>query len=352
MIKMTEAQKRSFAIQVSLMPRKEAAKFRKEIAEKFGVSQRTLRRIIQLDREAKANTTAKLAAKWNGCKPAHVQISAKPVVEDVGAKSQPWFAPAGYTRGVIDAERVKRVPTYANARWMGNKKQLSVFTNDEVFTITSDNARFAEVLLLLKDNRFSDAIAIMNVKKAVELYVEGEIMIKGNSLSYKGMHIDNAMTKRLITSMQDGKPFLPLLNFFRKLMDNPDQNVVDQLYGFMLHNDIEILENGNFIAWKRVTSDFKDMYTRKIDNTIGQTVSMPREDVVVDPTRTCAPGLHVCAKSYLGHYGGGSGQIIATEVNPMNVVAVPIDYDNAKMRVCEYISRSEETKTFALNGEY
>lgn len=340
MIKMTDAQKRSFVLQVSGMSRKEAAKFRKETAEKFGVSQRTLRRIIQLDRESKTNVSAN-AAKWNGCKPVHVKISPKPAI-----KTEPWFAPAGFGTGLL------RVPTYSNARWMGNKKQLSVFTNDEVFTITSDNARFAEVLLLLQGSRFAEAIAVMNVKKAVELYVEGEIMIQGNKLSYKGMRIDNAMTKRLISSMHDGKPFLPLLNFFRKLMKNPDQNVVDQLYGFMMHNDIEILENGNFIAWKRVTSDFKDMYTRKIDNSVGATVKMPREDVVVDPTRTCAPGLHVCAKSYLPHYGGGCGQIIATEVDPMNVVAVPTDYDNAKMRVCEYVSRSQETETFSLNGEY
>lgn len=299
MAKMTPTQKREFLREMNTMTRKEAA-------AKYGVSERTLRRIIQQSREKK---------DW-GCKPVEVK------------------------------------QTYANARWMGNRKQISVFTNDEVFTITADNDRFAEVLMLLNQNRFADAIAIMNVKKAVELYVEGEIIISGNKLTYKGMHIDNAMTQRLISSMQNGKPFWPLLNFFRKLMKNPDKNVVSQLYGFMMHNDIEITESGNFIAWKRVTSDYKDIYTKSIDNSPGTTVTMKRKDVVKDPKITCAPGLHLCAKPYLKHYAGGTGVIVSCECSPTHVVAVPVDYDNAKMRVCQYVVCNDTTETFKLNDEY
>lgn len=51
------------------------------------------------------------------------------------------------------------------------------------------------------------------------------------------------------------------------------------LYKFLEHNGHPITKNGNFIAYKKVTEDFKDCHTKSIDNNIGETVSMAREDV-------------------------------------------------------------------------
>ncbi|UQJ95396.1 rIIB protein [Klebsiella phage CPRSB] len=82
--------------------------------------------------------------------------------------------------------------------------------------------------------------------------------------------------------------------------------------------------------------NYKDLATGKFDNSPGVTVSMPRNMVDEDKTRTCSTGLHVAAKSYLPHYGGGVGRVIQVKVDPADVVAIPVDYNNAKMRVCRY----------------
>jgi hypothetical protein len=49
--------------------------------------------------------------------------------------------------------------------------------------------------------------------------------------------------------------------------------------------------------------------------------------------------LHVCSQSYLGHFGGD--RVIVCKINPKDVVSVPADYNNAKMRVCRYEVVSE-----------
>lgn len=87
------------------------------------------------------------------------------------------------------------------------------------------------------------------------------------------------------------------------------------------------------------TPTFTDWHTRKSTIMLGDAVSMPREECDNDPTRTCSSGLHVGAPGYVAGFGGNSktNYILACLVSPMNVVAVPDDYDFEKMRTCEYL---------------
>lgn len=87
------------------------------------------------------------------------------------------------------------------------------------------------------------------------------------------------------------------------------------------------------------TPTFTDWHTRRSTISLGQAVSMPREDCDNDPSNTCSSGLHVGAPGYVAGFGGNSNSnyILACLVSPMNVVAVPYDYDFEKMRTCEYL---------------
>ena len=77
-----------------------------------------------------------------------------------------------------------------------------------------------------------------------------------------------------------------------------------------------------------------DVYTGTIDNRVGNVVSMPRNQVDDLSERTCSHGLHVCSIGYLTHYTGE--RLVAVKVNPRDIVSIPKDYENSKMRVCEY----------------
>ena len=69
---------------------------------------------------------------------------------------------------------------------------------------------------------------------------------------------------------------------------------------------------------------------------VGTPITMPREECDSDPDRTCSNGLHVGSMAYVDDFGHGDSVILEVLVSPRNVVAVPTDYNNTKMRCCEY----------------
>lgn len=236
--------------------------------------------------------------------------------------------------------------------WMANSKFLSVTIGAETYNASGDHPQFMEIIGLLREEKYDEAMEMLNIKRGLERYVSGDLVIEGGTLKYKDLIIDSGLTRRIVGKMQNGEPFEPLVAFFENLMANPSRRAVYQLYDFLEHNDIEITDDGHFIAWKRVNSNFKDMYTGKFDNSPGTVVKVNRFQVDENPNVTCSHGLHVAAKSYIPHYGGGSGKVIACKVNPADVVAIPTDYNNAKMRCAGYEVLYEVTSDFKEMKHY
>lgn len=148
-----------------------------------------------------------------------------------------------------------------------------------------------------------------------------------------------------------GGNLLPLYNFVVKLAANPDHDVRSQLYGFISVCGLAITSSGNFLAYKRIRNDYKDIYTGTMDNSPGKVLSMPRHAVEKNPDRTCSAGLHFAAWGYLQHYGASpENRIVILEVDPADVVSIPSDYNNMKGRAWRYkvvkeLDCPEELKT-------
>ncbi len=152
------------------------------------------------------------------------------------------------------------------------------------------------------------------------------------------IEIPESLEGRIFEMLHDGADGEDrLLNFANRLMNNPSHRAVKELYGFLSHNDIDILDNGKFVAFKKVRYTYFDIHSNTMDNSPGRELRVPRNMVDEDSNVTCSYGLHVCARHYLGYFGnGGDNKVIRVEVDPADVVAVPRDYHNAKMRVCGY----------------
>jgi hypothetical protein len=161
--------------------------------------------------------------------------------------------------------------------------------------------------------------------------VDGNIFIKGKK-------IPEVLTDRVLKFKDKKLPFEPLLKFAEKLMTNPSFNSRQMLYKFLEHNGHPITKEGNFIAYKKVRDDFKDCHTGTMDNSVGTTVEMNREEVDDNPNNTCSSGLHVAAYKYAKNFS--SGHMLEVEIDPKDVVAVPNDYNGEKMRVCKYVVKA------------
>jgi len=118
-------------------------------------------------------------------------------------------------------------------------------------------------------------------------------------------------------------------------MQNTSLRNIETLYDFMKSAGIPLTDDGCFLAYKFVGNDYKDCYSRTIDNSVGSVVKMDRNKVDDDPNRTCSRGLHVGNFEYSGS-PSGDRRVVICKVHPKDVVAIPVDYDAAKMRVCEY----------------
>ena len=186
----------------------------------------------------------------------------------------------------------------------------------------------AEDWELLKD--------LVEPKKIIVNFSGGNVTINGDELLWKGQPFHNSIASRMIEMFKEGFPIEPMVKFMENLMMNPSKRSVDQLYGFLEKNSLPITQDGHFLAFKRVRSDYLDVHSGTIDNGVGQVVEMERNAVDDDPQSTCSSGLHFCSESYLTHFGGRNDPVMILKINPADVVSIPVDYNGAKGRCSKY----------------
>ena len=121
--------------------------------------------------------------------------------------------------------------------------------------------------------------------------------------------------------------------FWERLQQNPSYRSVNQLWAFLNNQGIPLTANGNFLAYKGVQQDYKDVHTSTYDNSPGAINEMPRNKISDDPHKSCHDGFHVGALEYAKNF---SSRVVICEVDPKDVVCVPYDSSQQKMRVCKY----------------
>jgi hypothetical protein len=216
---------------------------------------------------------------------------------------------------------------------------LTVVIDGNPHTISNTHVTFEKVKEAIKAGDWSKVKDIIEPKKVVLNYGQGNVSIVGETLYWKGQPWHNAMAARMVQMLQDGFPIEPMVKFMENLMDNPSNRSVTELYGFLEKNNLPITPDGCFLAYKKVRSDYKDVHSGTMDNSPGKVVEMPRNEVDDVAARTCSHGLHFCSKDYLQHFGGDRTVIV--KINPRDVVSIPTDYDQSKGRACRYEVISE-----------
>lgn len=158
----------------------------------------------------------------------------------------------------------------------------------------------------------------------------------GAALFFNGEALHNYAADRIIDALVAGQDVDPVVNFLEKLLDNPSNQVIVHLYQFLEHGKIPLTQDGDFLVYKAIRSDWKDIHSGTMSNRVGNTVKMPRGNVDDRRDVTCSHGLHVCSYEYLPNFAHANGHVVICKVNPANVVAIPNDYNDTKMRVSEY----------------
>ena len=209
---------------------------------------------------------------------------------------------------------------------------LVVNFNGETYNIASSDGRYQLILDAIKQNRLADIPALTDTTKALR---DAGVDVRDGVVFMDNEALPDQLSDRILTFFHEGLPFEPLIKFWRKLKNNPSFNSRMQLFKFLEHNGHPITTEGNFIAYRSVTKDFKDHHTKSMDNSIGNVVEVNRSQVDDNPNNTCSHGLHVACLSYAESFGSDR-VLVDVEVDPSDVVAVPTDYNGTKMRVCKF----------------
>ena len=215
---------------------------------------------------------------------------------------------------------------------------LTVVLNNKSFQVLPDHLNYKMILEALPSATSDELLEMIDFEKAVATFSDGLVEIKNGQVTYEGEVVHGSISKRILEFMSKGLPFQPLIIFLKNLMENPSMQSQKELYDFLEHESLPITEDGYFLAYKAVRSDFKDKYRGVFDNSVGQICEMTRSKVDDDRSRGCSNGLHAGALNYVAGYGSveSNDKIVIVKINPKDVVSVPSDCNFEKLRTCRY----------------
>lgn len=216
----------------------------------------------------------------------------------------------------------------------GKTGVITMVLGGKARTIGEDHPNYKMVCAALKANDQDLLLTLLDqpviLNGAATFNDDGTVSLNGKVLS-------SVIAGRIVELSRKGLPVDPMLRFIENCARNPSDKSVEELFEFLENKGIPITEDGCFLCYKAVRSDFMDKYAGKFHNGVGTIVKMDRTEVDPNRDRQCSFGLHVGALDYVSNYGAGRTDIwLLVKVNPQHAVAVPRDHNAQKMRVSEY----------------
>ena len=133
---------------------------------------------------------------------------------------------------------------------------LTVIVKNKAHQVLPDHTNYKIIMDALPSATEDELLNLLDVDKAVELYSNGDVKVEGNKVLYQGQEVHGSISKRIIEFMKNGLPFEPLVKFLENVMQNPSMQSQRELYDFLQHENLPITEDGHFLAYKAVRSDF------------------------------------------------------------------------------------------------
>lgn len=209
---------------------------------------------------------------------------------------------------------------------------MTVYAGKETFSYPVSHPKFSEIVEAVNDKNVTKLASL----SSSSVYFNLGLQIVAGKVIFNDWEINGVLAKRLLSVFEYKLDGAPWVKFVENLYRNPEQFSRDELYLWLEKSDMPLTEDGCFIAYKVVTSDYMDRHTKTFNNNVGQIVSVARESVDANRNRLCSTGLHFCSKNYLPSFYQAGDRVVLVKVNPADVVSIPSDYDNSKGRCWSY----------------
>lgn len=250
---------------------------------------------------------------------------------------------------------------------------LTAVVDGVVYNVDKQHKNYQPIMKAYKAGNKEDFLDYYSNNKNLEKIVQEKclentvgIKLVGDKLYYKDREVHHSYVNRIVEARKAGFPIEPMVNFFENLLQNPSARSIEELPDFLLNRNLPLTEDGCFLGYKTVSSNYysktagtlelvsgKTDSTGHIYNGVGEVIECARRDVDDERSNECSYGLHVGGLQYAGPGGtfhGYNDKVVIVKVNPRDVVSVPKDYNAQKLRACKYEVISEYTQP--LNDHY
>jgi len=232
-----------------------------------------------------------------------------------------------------------------------SENSLTIFWDGKPYTLRKENANFQIAKKALIEARYDDLGDLLDIRKSVENFVQGDIEVKDEVVYYKGHRLHGVVVDKLIDMLRSGmKDSAPIVNFITRLQANPSANSVAELYTFLGYKSLPTTPEGKVLGYKGVQFDYwsttgnadtivvqgQTNERHQILNEVGATIEVARRCVDDNKDNHCSFGLHVGSFDYASNWSGEDGKLLLVEFDPADAVSVPTDCNFQKLRVSKY----------------
>lgn len=238
----------------------------------------------------------------------------------------------------------------------GPNSSITAFIGGEMYTANTNHKNWEQIVAgIVADDE--SVVRLFDASEAVATRFErltDRVSVKNGKVYFDGDVINNAVTEQILKFLEADEDFMPLVNFLDKVSTNPEPHSREQLYNWVAARpSITITDDGDLVAYKGLFSEEDEKGTlyrsshsgtaivngelfenQQIPQRIGDTVEMPRSSVEHNPYQGCSTGLHAGTFDYSRSYGDSH---VKVAINPRDVVSVPTEHNEAKIRVCRYV---------------
>lgn len=223
---------------------------------------------------------------------------------------------------------------------------LSGVVNGKPFAVSQSHPNYAGLVECAKVKDADGFESKLDFVEHVQTATAGKVTVENGEVKFGGQPINHVVTKHLLRMLKEGFDITPLALFLERSLNNPSSTSSKEGYDFLEVHGLPITEDGCFLAYKAVDSNYMDKFSRKHRNKIGDEPRMKRNEVDDDRRNDCSFGFHVGALEYSGPNGWyfrEGDHCMIVKVDPADIVSVPLDHNCRKMRVCGYKVIAEYT---------
>jgi len=222
-------------------------------------------------------------------------------------------------------------------------------SKNQTHKISNTDPRFDKILRVIENDQEVENILTGKFTISDEAIQSG-FEIRDSVVYYKGYALPNVLSDYITEMLREGISVKIFEAFWENLIKNPSKTAVEGLYDFLAYKSLPLTEDGCFLAYKGVDTDFwsirgnsdttvlqgRTSSLGKIFNGIGEIIEVARNSVSDDRDEYCAEGVHAGSLDYAKDYIRGQGRLVIVKINPVDVVSIPKDCECQKLRCCKY----------------